>query len=360
MRSRGASRVPRVRVLAVIVAVVVGCGTPSASPVPSATTSTASSAASPSGPAAGFAAPSVKPASVSPSSSAAARDAGWRADIDELLAARERLHPDPWHGLDRATWVAAADAVKARIPSLTDDGALVELVRLASMPGWGGREGHTGIFPFTPDSGTHEYPIRVWQFSDGMVITAARAPYGDLVGDRIEAIEGRPIADVLALVEPIAPRDNPSNLLAYAPLYMRVSELLAGLGVIEAVGPARFTVVDPDGARRVVSIEPIPAADDVAWHGGAPLELPKGTAMWLREGRPLWMTYLADSRTLYVQYNSVERGTEPTADEILAQATEGDVDRVVIDLRRNGGGDNTTYGRLLSVVQDPAIDRPGG
>ena len=97
---------------------------------------------------------------------------------------------------------------------MTDDQALVELVRLASMPGWGGRDGHTGIFPFMPGSGTHEYPILLWQFSDGLVITAARAPYDDLVGSRIEAIDGRPIADVLALVEPLAPRDNPSTLLA--------------------------------------------------------------------------------------------------------------------------------------------------
>jgi Peptidase family S41 len=355
MRCDGASRIRRVGVVAVVWAVVVGCGTQNPSLVPSGTTSTVSSAPSP----AGSAAVSVAPGSPSPASSAAARDEGWRADIDELLAARERLHPDPWHGLDRATWVSAADAVKAKVPSLTDDGALVELVRLASMPGWGGREGHTGIFPFTPDSGTHEYPIRVWQFSDGMVITAARAPYEDLVGSRIEAIEGRPIADVLALVEPLAPRDNPSNLLAYAPLYMRVSELLAGLGVIDAAGPARFTIVNLDGKRRVVSIEPIPAAEDVAWHGGAPLELPKGQAMWLSEGRPLWLTYLADSKTLYVQYNSVERGIDPTADEILARAKEGDVDRVVVDLRRNGGGDNTTYRHWLGVLQDPAIDRPG-
>ena len=56
------------------------------------------------------------------------------------------------------------------------------------------------------------------RFSDGLVITAARAPYQDLAGSRVEAINGRPIGEVLALVEPLAPRDNPSNLLAYGPI----------------------------------------------------------------------------------------------------------------------------------------------
>src|SRR4029078_8218423 len=129
-------------------------------------------------------------------------------------------------------------------PGLTDDQALVEIVRLAAMPGWAGREGHTGVFPFIPGTGTHEYPVRWWRFSDGLRITAV-APGVDpsLVGARVTAIAGRPIDDVLALVEPLAPRDNPSTLLAYGPLYLRCAELLAGLGVLDAVGPTTVSAV---------------------------------------------------------------------------------------------------------------------
>ena len=205
----------------------------------------------------------------------------------------------------------------------------------------------------------------MWQFSDGLVITAARAPYEDLVGSRIEAIDGRPIAEVLALVEPLAPRDNPSNLLAYAPLYLRTSELLAGLGVLEArraghVHRRRAGGRRADPRRR---IEPILADDDVAWHGGDPLTLPPTGDAALAEpqdrtrcGGPTWPT----RETLYVQYNEVRGGIDAIADEILARAKQADVDRVVVDLRNNGGGDNTTYRHLLAVLQDPAIDRPGG
>ena len=262
--------------------------------------------------------------------------------------------------MDRTTWLAAADAAKAAIADRTDDQALADLIRLAAMPGWGGRDGHTGIFPFTPGSGTHEYPIRLWRFSDGLVITDARPPYADLIGSRVDALEGHPIDDVMALVEPLAPRDNPSNLTAYGPLYLRVSELLAGLGVVASAGPARFTVTSPGGPHRDVRIEPISADLDVAWHGGAPMRLPAGTPLWLtRMATPLWWSYLPESRTLYIQYNEVTPGIDALAGEILARAKAGDVDRVVIDLRHNGGGDNSTYGTLLAVLQDPAIDRSG-
>jgi Peptidase family S41 len=344
--------------LVIVSALLGGCGSPvpliaQRSVSPSFIEATASPAAS-----SAATASVAAPATASPAPSLD-RVAGWRADIDGLLAARESLHPDPWHGMARADWVAAADAVKARIPELTDDQALVELVRLAAMPSWKGRDGHSGIF-LTPGSGVHPYPIRTWQFSDGLVITAARTPHEDLVGSRVTAIGGHPIDEVLRLVEPLSPRDNPSSLLAFAPRYAGVSELLDGLGVINHAGPAVFSLVGRDGKARDETIEPITVEEDVAWHGGQPLRLPPTDATWLRDqAKPLWWTYLDDSRTLFVQYNSVESGINGIADEILTRAKQDDVSRVVVDLRHNGGGDNTTMGHFEDVLRDPAINRPG-
>jgi hypothetical protein len=344
-------RSPRVLAWLLVVALATGCGS-SVSVLSSATTASAApSAASPRA--------SALPPSPS-TSSALDRTAGWRADIDAVLDARDHVHPDGWHGMKRADWVAAADAVKAKIPTMTDDQALVELVRLAAMPSWNGRDGHSGMFPFVPDGGTHDYPVRWWRFSDGLVITAARAPNGDLVGSRVEAINGRPIAEVLALVEPLAPRDNPSNLLAYGPIYLRCSELLAGLGVIDAAGPTTFTVVGRDGSKRDVTIEPIPAAEDVAWNTGLPHLLPPTDALWLKQqSTTLWWQYLEESRTLFVQFNAVDGGTSPIVDEIVARVKQGGVDRVVLDLRNNGGGDNTTLGPIDFGLREPVVDRPG-
>lgn len=335
------------------IALLTGCGSSGPGPTsrgsaggprPTASASAASASASP---------------VVAPSASLD-RSARWQADIDVLLDARDHIHPDGWHGMSRADWLAAADAMRAKLPNLDDDEALVEIARLAAMPSWSGRDGHSGLFPFTPDSGTHAYPVRWWRFSDGLVITAARAPYAGLVGARVEAINGRPIGDVLALVEPLAPRDNPSNLLAYGPLFLRISELLAGLHVIDTVVPTVFSVVERDGSRRDVTIEPIPVADDDAWNSGFPHRLPPADALWLKQqSTTLWWTYLPDARTLFVQFNAVEAGTASIVDELVARARKPDVERVVLDLRHNGGGDNTTLGPLDTALRDPAINRPG-
>lgn len=302
---------------------------------------------------------SATPGRTSTASPSLSRDDAWRTAITTLISERERVHPNPYQGIDRATYLAAADDFAMRIPSLNDDQALAEITRLAAMPGWKGREGHSGIFPFTPETGTHAFPLRFWRFSDGLTITAARTPYEALAGSRVTAIGGKPIDDVLALAEPLSPRDNPSNLLAYGPLYMRQAELLAGVGVLERAGPAVFSLVDRDGIARDVTIEPIPAAEDVVWTSALPLVLPSRDVMWLRDrAKPMWWRYLNDSRTLYLQYNEIVR-TFDIGDEILARVAEGGVDRVVVDLRNNGGGDNHFYASLLKALQDPSIDRPG-
>lgn len=352
MTSGGATtrRATRFGRLALAVVIAVSCGSP---------TTTGTSAATGTGGTASAPAPSTSPSSRPSASPTISRDDAWRTAITTLISERERIHPNPYHGIDRATYLAAADDLAARIPVLTDDQALAEITRLAAMPGWKGREGHSGIFPFLPDDGTHAYPLRFWRFSDGLVITAARAPYEALVGSRVIAIAGMPIDDVLALAEPLSPRDNPSNLMAYGPLYMRQAELLAGVGVIERAGPAVFSVVDRNGTAGDVTIEPIPAADDVVWTSALPLILPQRDVMWLRDrAESIWWRYLDDSRTLYLQYNEVVRNLT-VADEVLARMAQGGVDRVVVDLRNNGGGDNLRYGPLLEAVADPRIDRPG-
>jgi hypothetical protein len=301
------------------------------------------------------AAPTATPTLAPPSAAT-----GLRADLDAMLDARDTIHPDGWHGFARTDWVAAADALAARAADLSPDERLTEVVRLAAMPSWNGRDGHTGIFPFTPADGTLLYPLRWWEFSDGLLVTAARPPYEDLVGSRVEAIAGRPIDEVLRLVEPLGPRDNPSNLRAFAPLYLRVSNLLAGLGVIDVAGPTTFTLVDRDGSRRDMEIEPtVPVFDD-DWDSGLPHRLAATDAPWLRDqDTTLWWTFLEDSGTLFAQFNHVRGDATSVVSELRERAKEDDVERVVIDLRHNSGGDNTTLSPLELALRDPTMNREG-
>lgn len=91
----------------------------------------------------------------------------------------------------------------------------------------------------------------------------------------------------------------------------------------------------------------------------------RGDAPWLRNlDVPFRMELLAPARALYVQYNEVRSAMEggPTLAEFAAAMVERfraeHATRLVLDVRSNGGGDNTTFGPLIEALKTPEIDRP--
>ena len=59
---------------------------------------------------------------------------------------------------------------------------------------------------------------------------------------------------------------------------------------------------------------------------------------------------------LYIRYRNV---VPPSVGDARELVEGGSVGRLVLDLRQNPGGDNTTYGPLLELVQDFAAAHPG-
>lgn len=299
------------------------------------------------------AAPAASTAPAEPSASPD-RDAGWIGDFERLVSAREEFHPDPWHGIAREEYVAAVDDVIERVPELTDDQLLVETVRLAAMPTWAGRDGHGGIYPWGEGSyGVHMLPLRLYAFSDGMFVVDALPPYRDLVGDEVVVINGHPVADVTEAVAPLVPRDNEQQVLSQAPRHLVAAEILHGLGLInDPRQPVPMTFAQA-GELAVVAV-PVEAYE--RWAGGhhslSPPERATGP-LWIRNlADASWSEWLDEAGTLYVQYNMVMGGLGSIRDEIETRTADGSLRRIVVDVRHNPGGDNTTYRPFLTRLAE--------
>ena len=87
----------------------------------------------------------------------------------------------------------------------------------------------------------HFYPIATYEFADGVYVVAAPGR-PQLVGRRLLAIQGRPIADLLRLVDPLVTYDNPLSLAAHRSPYLVTAELLHGLGITQTTERATFSV----------------------------------------------------------------------------------------------------------------------
>ena len=305
------------------------------------------------------------PVSSTPSASSSttpSRDEGWRSDLDDLVERMEAIHPNLFFAVPESEFDAAVDDLRAAIPSMSDAEVVVALMRLVALPGSRGRDGHSGLWPGGQRPPFHRYPLRVYDFDDGMVVAAATEPYAGLVGSHVLALAGRDLDEVEALVEPMVPRDGPETVRSFLPEFLLCVECLQGLGVVGAPdAPLALTVRAEDGAVSTVEVEPVDYDAFRAWAGDVAIRLPgRPGPMWLAHQDEAWWTaYLPGSRTLYAQYNLVHGAGSSMAADLDEILHAHPVDRVIIDLRHNVGGDNTTYGALLQRLAQPDLDRPG-
>jgi hypothetical protein len=294
-----------------------------------------------------------------PSAAGRAQNEGARADLRHLAEQMEQIHPNLFHGMTREEWREAVDSLDARLPGLTRDQILVEFMRLVSKVSV--REGRDGHMHALPTDAAHPgfLPLRIYFFSDGLHVVGALPPYGDLVGSRITAFNGHPLDEVLRAVEPLVARDNEASVPLFLPLYLLIPNVLSGLGLTPADQPVPITTVDRSGRERTTAVQRVPLARYHTWAPNRLFHLPSRKTVWLsRQAKPFWWRYLPSSKTLFVQYNAVQGPPSSLVTALRRRASRKGVQRVVIDLRHNGGGDNTSYNTLLAALRRAPFNRP--
>jgi hypothetical protein len=270
-------------------------------------------------------------------------------DIRDLVAELERQHPNPYHHVSREDFRGAADALAARAPTLRRDQLIVGLMRLMAM--LGNRDGHSGVHPLSPGQSLRAFPLRLYRFPEGFYVARASEP--SLVGSRVAAIGGVPMDEVEARVRPLITRDNDWTVLDRLPFFVVVAEVLGGLDIAPV-----FSFELPDGSRRDVAMEPITVALHIQRFGGwwQPTFRPGRQPLYLRlRNRPYALSRIDRGRALYVTYNST---THPRGvpSRLIQLARSKRVRRVIVDVRLNGGGDNTTYNRLIEALRHRRIN----
>ena len=298
---------------------------------------------------------------------AAAAGAGGPGAAGDVRAAAElyeQSHPDPYHDVTRARYRAAVAALQRRAPGLAPDDLLVELMRLGALPGV--RDGHGGIYPLDSAHGRmlHLLPIRLYRFPEGVHVVAEIGRRG-LVGDRLVAIAGVPVAEAIRRVRPLVPYDNDWSRDARALQWLLVTEVLHGLGLADSAGPQTLTFVKRGGGRRTVRLAPVSSSSYSAGfpdliHPLVVAGLPwRPSPAYLAERNRQWYTALLDDgRVAYAAYN-VTDSSDALARELGRLAARPSVERIVLDLRLNPGGNLYTYAPLLALLRSPKVNTPG-
>ncbi|MEW6207852.1 MAG: hypothetical protein AB1631_05755 [Acidobacteriota bacterium] len=277
------------------------------------------------------------------------RDEGWRYDLWLLARELKRIHYDLFSKISRQDFEAYVSKLNNDIPRLTDHQIEASFMKLARMAG----DGHTRITPtYASELGRKGALVQFYLFAEGLFITAADPRYADIAGAQVLRVGEHGVERVIEALEPVISRDNTMWIKLIAPALMAYPQILNGLGLIPNGEALPLTIKDATGKIRQVSLPVEAGAANDSWVT-ARRDATRPDPLYLKNRKaPYWFEYLADSRTVYFQYNSVRNDTkEPLnkfCDRLFQFINDNAVERLIIDMRWNGGGNNFLNQPLIS------------
>jgi hypothetical protein len=290
-----------------------------------------------------------------------------------MVAAVDSIHPRPYRFFKRAQWDSAAADLERRLPNLRAEQAIAAISQLLGML----RDGHSrldqlqlpahgrpALQPLPWPGFDTAYPVDLEVFADGLWVVGATAAHADLTGAHVVAIDGRPVAEVVAALAPFIPTDNAMWTLRALPTYLRCPGYLAAAGLAPGPSaPLRLTLIAGHGARRDVTIA---------------AERPDSSARWLAADRdvraPLPLTRRLpapfafadlDDSTVFARIQAIvsepaHEGLPAFVARLFAHVDSLGSPRLVLDLRGNGGGNGYLNQSLVhAILRRPALDRTG-
>lgn len=288
------------------------------------------------------------------------RDDAWRADIEFLSDNLKQKHKDPFRHCDEAAFDAKRAAIVAAVPTNSDEEILVAMAEWIAML----RDAHTNLY-YTHLDAFEACNLDVWTFADGYFIIGAPEADKDLIGARIDGVGDLPIADVEARISSIVSHENKIRVRNKVPEYLVRPDVLRALDIeVPADGvPFRLTLLNGESVTRTVAATTKKERGErLAYWDQHELETPISRT---RVGEWYWYEMLPESETAYVAYNKCRddknKPFRKMAADILDKVDDGEIDRVIIDLRNNGGGSQIVAWPLLKgLAKRDRINQPGG
>ena len=294
----------------------------------------------------------------------------WREDLRHAAREMEARHKNLFHAMTREQFEGAVKKLNERIPTLARHQIVVELMRIAALVG----DGHTNVAPWRdPKIGFRTLPVKLYLFEDGMFVRAAERTHADLLGARVVRVGEATPEEAVARARDIIGRDNEMDVKFFAPLLLAMPEVLHALGLSDGPEAARFTF-EKGGRRQTLTLKPagpfdlLPPDTDLSWtakEGWVDMRDGAPAPLWLKDPKnKFWFEQLPNSKVVYAQLNEVGNKPEESladfAKRLLAFVDGNDVDRLVLDLRLNRGGNGGLLRPLVVGLIKSKVNRRGG
>jgi hypothetical protein len=284
--------------------------------------------------------------------------AQWRQDLRYFQRELEHRHKNAFHFTSREKFEAAVADLDSRLSSLNYDQIYVGFVKLAALIG----DAHTGVG--LPPGAAGAFPIRTREYGEDFRVVVVAPGLEKALGTRLIKIQDTPAAQVGNALLPLFPQDeHPWYFRALANLDLVHAAFLHGLGITPGRETARYTFAADDGSEFTLDLHSQTSAEQrqTKWVLVAAKNALED--QWEPAHRPadtFSYRYIPKAGAVYCDVRSMRSLGKP-GNELLAFIRQKQAGKLIVDLRRNPGGD---YFQGLHHLIEPirklaAINRKG-
>jgi hypothetical protein len=274
----------------------------------------------------------------------------WRADVEFVRVNLPKRHISAFHAVSQGAYDAGIDHLESLSSNQSADARLVGLFQVLNLIG----DAHTGLI-FPRDRAY--FPIEIQEFGSEFRVARSAPGFEQALGAQVLKINGMAVGEAMERALELTPSDeNVSLRRALAVSYLGSGLLLHGMNIIPDRAMAQFTFRSDDGQVFTMDLPSSPTRNKAEW------SRPQGHVFLADQhpGEPFWCANIASARSVYCDFRSYTDLSEHSAD-MLKLISQNTPEKLVIDLRDNGGGDYTVGERSLirPVKQLESINRKG-
>jgi len=274
------------------------------------------------------------------------REEKWGGDLKYLFVELPKRHKNLFFKITRQQFDLEIAGLIESVPKISDSEIKLALRRLTAMIG----DPHTRISYNVEKT----YPLILYQFSDGVFVTATTDEYKSALGAKLVKIGETDIKRAKEAVRPLVTFENEWRFKQQFPYYLTDPENLYLLKILPSAEAGDFTFVDGNGNQFVVKPRPVSTKEAIKFI--TPFDSPQiKSPLYLRNPeRYYWYEYLSDSKTLYLHYRRCANMPSQPFNRFTAALSNfmdrNPVERMVIDLRLNGGGNSIIFEPLIKAL----------
>lgn len=271
----------------------------------------------------------------------------WKQDLDQLREELPKKHLNLYFGQSEENFFWAIDKLKEEL----DEGDLdhfVVISRIAMIVA-AFKDAHTTVYI----PGKWFLPFDFYWFDEGIYIIGGLDSYSSLIGCRVTHINDFEIEEVISRLKTVISYENESFLKSQLPKYIQVAEVLYGLDIIKGLKELSIVVEYGNGIASKIQIKTYTDQELSVDYIKIDDMLNDDIPLFRRGDENYWSQHLEEANTFYINYNCCKNmksiGATAFFNGVIENINMSKVDKVVIDLRNNFGGNS----RLLEpFIQD--------